>query len=107
MVLLALVILVPTAIGFANKFYEFVVLFGSDADGAFAITPIVNYLLAGSGFLLMFFWATLNGMFRDIEGPKHLHLEREAMLDRSTQVRLGSQETGDRSGNAHAIRRSS
>lgn len=82
MLLLALVILVPACLGFANKFFEFVMLFGGDADGAFAVTPIVNYLLAGGGFLLMFFWAALNGMFHDIEGPKHLHLEREKMLDR-------------------------
>jgi nitrogen fixation-related uncharacterized protein len=83
MLLLAVVILVPTGLGFANKFYEFIVLFRGDADGVFAITPIVNYLLAGFGFLLMFFWAAFNGMFHDIEHPKHLHLERERMLDRS------------------------
>lgn len=82
MLLLALVILVPSCLGFANKFFEFVMLFRGDADGAFAITPILNYLLAGFGFLLMFFWAAMNGMFHDIEGPKHQHLEREKMLDR-------------------------
>jgi hypothetical protein len=60
-------------------------LFRGDTDGAFAITPILNYLLAGAGFLLLFFWAAFNGMFHDIESPKHLHLEREKMLDRGRQ----------------------
>lgn len=82
MLLLALVILVPSCLGFANKFFEFIALYRGESDGAFAITPIVNYLLVGGGFMLLFFWAALNGMFHDIEAPKHSHLARERMLDR-------------------------
>lgn len=81
MLLLALVILVPSCLGFANKFFEFIMLYRGEADGIFAITPILNYLLAGAGFMLLFFWAALNGMFHDIEGPKYSHLQRERMLD--------------------------
>ena len=41
-----------------------------DVDGAFAISPILNYLLASLGFLCLFGWAAVDGMFRDIEQPK-------------------------------------
>ena len=44
MLLLALVILVPSCLGFANKFFEFIALYRGDVEGVFAITPIVNYL---------------------------------------------------------------
>ena len=50
-------------------------------EGAFAISPIVNYLLASFGFLLLFGWAALGGMFHDIEQPKYTMLENEARLD--------------------------
>ncbi|MGC8641020.1 MAG: hypothetical protein ACP5XB_14235 [Isosphaeraceae bacterium] len=79
----ALLILVPSMIGFANKFSEFVLLIRGDADGVFAITPVVNYLLASLGFFCLFFWAIYQGMFRDIEAPKHQLLENERKLDES------------------------
>ncbi len=66
---------------FAVKFYELILVAKSDPDGAFAVTPIVNYLLAGFGFLCLLGWATLNGMFRDIEQPKRTMLENEERLD--------------------------
>lgn len=78
----ALVVLLPSLYGFATKFSELVAIYRGEADGAFAIGPIVNYLLASAGFLLLFLWATFNGMFHDIEQPKRLMLEREAALDR-------------------------
>ena len=65
----ALLILVPSLLGFANKFREFILLYRGDVDGVFAITPIVNYLLASLGFFCLFFWAIYHGMFRDIEAP--------------------------------------
>ena len=68
-------------IGFANKFREFVLLFRGDVDGVFAITPVVNYLLASLGFFCLFFWAIYQGMFRDIEAPKFMLLENERRLD--------------------------
>lgn len=79
--LLAVLILVPSLWGFGSKFVEFIALYRGDADGVFAISPIVNYLLASLGFLLLFAWATMQGMFRDIEGPKRTMLENEARLD--------------------------
>jgi hypothetical protein len=77
----ALLILIPSLIGFANKFREFVLLFRGDVDGIFAITPVVNYLLASLGFFCLFFWAIYQGMFRDIEAPKFKLLENERKLD--------------------------
>lgn len=77
----ALLILVPSLIGFANKFREFVLLFRGDVDGVFAITPVMNYLLASLGFFCLFFWAIYQGMFRDIEAPKYKLLENERALD--------------------------
>jgi hypothetical protein len=78
---LALAILVPSLWGFGSKFIEFIALFRSDEEGAFAIMPVLNYLLASCGFLLLFCWAVLQGMFRDIEKPKHSMLENERRLD--------------------------
>jgi len=78
----AVAILVPSLWGFGSKFIEFVHLYQGDVEGAFAIAPIVNYLLASAGFLFALVWAAANGMFRDIEAPKHQMLEREAELDR-------------------------
>ena len=64
-----------------------------DPNGAFAVTPIVNYLLAGLGFLCMLGWAACNGMFHDIEQPKRTMLETEQQLDaKSEPFALWSQE---------------
>ncbi len=79
--LLAVVILVPSLWGFGTKFLELVSLVRGDVDGAFAITPVVNYLLASLGFLCLFGWAAAHGMFHDIERPKHTMLQNEALLD--------------------------
>lgn len=78
---LALVILIPSSLGFANKFKEFLLLYRGEVDGVFAITPIVNYLLASLGFFFLFCWAICHGMFRDIEQPKYVMLENEHRLD--------------------------
>lgn len=71
----------PALYGFSAKFYELVALVQGDADGAFAIAPITNYLLASLGFACLFAWAAANGMFRDIERPKLTMLEQEALLE--------------------------
>jgi len=60
---------------------EFIVLSRGDAEGAFAIVPALNYLLASSGFFLILLWAIANGMFQDVERPKRWMLENEARLD--------------------------
>ncbi|MGI9456829.1 MAG: hypothetical protein ACR2NU_09715 [Aeoliella sp.] len=80
-ILLAAMILVPSLWGFGNKFLELVALGRGEVDGVFAVTPVVNYLLASLGFLCLFCWAAANDMFHDIERPKHTMLENEAMLD--------------------------
>lgn len=85
LLLLAAVILVPSLFGFGTKFIEFIALYRGDVEGAFAITPILNYLLASLGFLCLFGWAIFTGMFRDIEGPKYTMLENEALLDDAAQ----------------------
>ena len=77
----ALLLLVPSVLGFANKFRELVLLARSGAEGVFAVTPVVNYLLASLGFFCLFFWAIYQGMFRDIEAPKYTMLENQRMLD--------------------------
>lgn len=80
--ILGVMILVPSMIGFIGKLMEFKSVIEGEADGAFALTPIVNYVLATLGFLCLLIWASFNGMFRDIEGPKQTMLDREELLDR-------------------------
>ncbi len=77
----AAVILTPSMIGFVMKFIEFVHTFRSDAQGAFAIAPMANYLLASLGFLFMLLWAATNGSFTDMEAAKYTMLQRDLMLD--------------------------
>lgn len=81
---LAVLILVPSLWGFGMKLNEFIALVRGDVDGIFAISPVANYLLASLGFFCLLLWATLNGMFRDIEEPKYLMLEQEARLDQAS-----------------------
>ena len=78
---LALLILPISLWGFGSKLVEFINVYRGRADGAFAVAPIVNYMLASAGFFLLLLWAAMNGMFHDIERPKHTLLEREAELD--------------------------
>ena len=80
-IIFALVILVPSSLGFANKFREFIQIYRGEVDGVFAITPIINYLLASLSFFFLFCWAMCHGMFRDIERPKYTMLENERHLD--------------------------
>lgn len=79
---LAVGILVPALYGFGAKFREMVILYGRGEEGSFTLMPILNYLMTGLGFLLLFVWAMLHGMFRNIEQPKHDMLANEERLDR-------------------------
>jgi len=88
MLLMAVAVLVPSLFGFGTKFIEFIALYRGDVDGAFAISPILNYLLASLGFLFLFGWAALGGMFRDIEAPKYTMLENEMRLDEEQYGRV-------------------
>lgn len=78
--LLAVFILVPALLGFGAKFHELLLLVG-DPEGAFTVVPILNYLLVSAGFLLLFVWALMHGMFRDLEKPKRDMLANEQRLD--------------------------
>lgn len=82
----ALVVLIPSLWGFSGKFREFIAIYRGDVDGIFAITPIVNYLLASLGFFCLFGWAIFHGMFSDIEHPKQALLETEDRLDHNPAV---------------------
>jgi hypothetical protein len=88
-IVFALVILLPSIYGFANKFREFIQIYRGEVDGVFAITPIINYLLASLGFFFLFCWATAHGMFRDIEQPKYEMLATERQLDQESGDDLG------------------
>ncbi len=80
-VIMGIVILLPSMVGFINKLREFGNVVQGNPDGAFALTPIVNYTFASLGFFCLLIWATAQGMFHDIEGPKHTMLDREDDLD--------------------------
>lgn len=107
LLIMATVILVPSLYGFGTKFLEFIALFRGDVEGAFAITPILNYLLASLGFIFLFFWAIMSGMFHDIEGPKWTMLENEALLDRESGDPTSPEFAGRLSGIAPRITRHS
>jgi hypothetical protein len=78
-----LLFLGPCFLGFGAKFVELVRVFQGDAEGAFAVAPMVNYLLATTGFLFLLGWAAANGMFTNIEQPKRDMLLNEARLDQN------------------------
>jgi hypothetical protein len=88
-IVFAVVILIPSFLGFANKFREFIQIYRGEVDGVFAITPIVNYLLASLGFFFLLCWAICQGMFRDIEQPKYTMLDNERKLDLEEGEDLG------------------
>ena len=83
--LMSIVILGFCCFGFGSKLVELVRLVLSDEqagqEGAFAVAPLVNYVLASAGFLCLLGWAAMHGMFRDIEQPKQTMLDVNAQLD--------------------------
>lgn len=82
-VIFAVLILVPCFIGFGNKLREFMLLYRGQVDGLFAISPLINYLLASTGFFFLFWWGIFNGMFANIEEPKRDFLRQEWALDQA------------------------
>lgn len=86
--ILSVVILGFCCYGFGSKFIELVRLVATDSvaaqEGIFAVAPLMNYLLASAGFLCLLGWATMHGMFRNIEQPKQTMLEINAQLDAQT-----------------------
>lgn len=81
--LFAVLILVLSGYGFVGKFIELIQVFRGEPGGAFAVAPIMNYLLASLGFFCLLLWASAQGMFRDVESPKHDMLAHEEVLDRN------------------------
>lgn len=81
-IILGVAILIPSMLGFVHKLFEFAHVARGQSDGLFALTPIMNYVLASIGFFCLLMWATFQGMFRDIEAPKQVMLAREDELDR-------------------------
>lgn len=77
------IILIPSLLGFVMKFGEMIALTDVVDEGGFAVTPVINYLLASAGFFFLLLWAACNGMFRDLEQPKYAMLENESELDRN------------------------
>ena len=77
----AALVLIPTILGFANKFLDLILVVQGDEDGAFAITPIVNYLLATAGFLCLLLWTASRGAFQDLDRPSRTMFENEQKLD--------------------------
>lgn len=78
----SVVILVPAILGFSNKFLDLILVAYGDEEGAFAVTPIVNYLLATAGFVCLLLWTATQGAFKTLDAPSHAMLENERRLDR-------------------------
>ncbi|AMV20143.1 hypothetical protein [Planctomyces sp. SH-PL14] len=76
-----LLVLIPTVLGFSNKFLDLLVILQGDDEGAFALTPVINYLLATAGFLCLLLWTAAQGAFRDINQPSRDMFENERQLD--------------------------
>jgi hypothetical protein len=79
--LFSAIVLIPTILGFANKFLDLILVVQGDEEGAFAVTPIVNYLLATMGFLCLLIWTAMQGAFRDLDRPSVVMLENQRRLD--------------------------
>jgi hypothetical protein len=73
--------LVPASAAFTLKFFDLIVIAGMGEEGAFALYPIMTYLLSSLGFVMLFLWAVRHGMFREIEKVKYTMLETEQKLD--------------------------
>ncbi|MBI4971093.1 MAG: cbb3-type cytochrome oxidase assembly protein [Candidatus Omnitrophica bacterium] len=87
---MAVLILIPGALGFGDKLIQFFYVLASNREGRFALVPIATYLLVSAGFLSIFIWGMMKGMLSDIEGPKYRMLEREQELDEMESKAHGS-----------------
>lgn len=79
--LFAALVLIPTVLGFGNKFLDLILVIQGDEEGAFAATPIVNYLLATAGFFCLLLWTATQGAFHDLDRPSRAMFETELLLD--------------------------
>lgn len=108
---LALIFLLPAMFGFGTKLFSLIYLVQNqfqpvaekvegeteherqanrlrDPEGAFAIAPLLAYVLISIGFFFLMIWAMYHGIFQDIEAPKYTFLETEEMLDREDHFHL-------------------
>lgn len=74
-------VLIPVILGFSNKFLDLILIIQGDEEGAFAATPIVNYLFATAGFLCLMIWTACQGAFHNLDEPSHVMFENEQRLD--------------------------
>lgn len=79
-------VLIPSILGFANKFLDLIIVAQGDEEGAFALTPMINYLLATAGFFCMLIWAVAQGAFHDLNAPSREMFENEQELDRELAI---------------------
>lgn len=79
--LFSAIVLIPTILGFGNKFLDLILVMQGDEEGAFAATPIVNYLLATAGFFCLLLWSAGRGAFHDLDEPSRTMFENEQRLD--------------------------
>lgn len=84
-VIFGLVVFIPCALGFGNKLLELIHLSRGDAEGRFALTPVVNYLLATLGFLCMFLWGAMRGTFHNVEDAKQRMLDDDQRIDEASR----------------------
>lgn len=75
-------VLIPSLLGFTNKLLDLVLVASGDSEGVFALTPVINYLLATAGFFCLLMWAIGQGMFHDLNQPSRAMFETERELDR-------------------------
>ena len=75
----------PLRLGFGNKLLELIQLGKGDAEGRFALTPVINYLLATLGFLCMFLWGAMRGTFHNVEGAKQRMLDDDQRIDEASR----------------------
>jgi hypothetical protein len=79
--LVSAAVLIPTILGFANKLLDLILVAAGDEEGIFALTPIINYLLATAGFFCLLVWAIGQGTFHDLNQPSRAMFENEQDLD--------------------------
>ena len=78
-------VVIPSAPGFIDKLIQFIKVAQTAEGGGFALVPIMNYMLVAIGFVCLMAWATMHGMFRNIEKPKYTMLEQEDAIDRADE----------------------
>lgn len=79
--LVAAFVLIPTILGFANKFLDLILVMQGDEEGAFAATPIMNYIFATAGFLCLLIWTATQRAFEDLDEPSRRMFENEQLFD--------------------------